>query len=101
MKIKEFFKPNIWKILVSILAIVICYLISLQILNVDCISLLCEPCGLNENGVSLYKSDCCDCYPNYQIYQDLIIILTLGILIYLISCLIIFIFNKFRKKSIK
>ena len=82
------FKPTKWKVIVAIIVVIFWYLLSFQLFAVYCRQLLCEPCGENLNGISLYQSDCCGCYSNFQIYQDLIILLLPGIIVYILWSLV-------------
>ncbi|MFH0936377.1 MAG: hypothetical protein V1815_01705 [Candidatus Woesearchaeota archaeon] len=96
MKIKEFFKPTVFKIIIAILLIIIIYILFLQI----------GDCFRPDGGVSCSNPGI-DCpqlmpayVPDYCYYKNSPVFVVLSILIlYIISCLIIFVYNKIKKNK--
>lgn len=77
------FKPNCWKVLVSIIVIMVSYYYQMTSMIKNC-SLILEMCNCIKQGFSILPS-CCGCASNINgILNDLIIILLPGILIYII-----------------
>lgn len=94
MNFKEFFKPNAKKIIIF----TILFIIFVPFINFDTgIGCIKAPCNAGETGslltflFSSYKF-----YIYYINYFNLVIGLIIS---YLISCLIVFVYNKFKEKK--